>query len=60
MVMGASSHGRWHRMLVGSTLSTVLESLPCDIIVIVPPEHSYSEQFLDGHACSTDRDSDCR
>lgn len=34
MVMGASSHGRWHRMIVGSTVSMVLESLPCDIIVI--------------------------
>jgi universal stress protein E len=42
MVMGASSHGRWHRMLVGSTLSTVLESLPCDIIVIRPP---YDKSF---------------
>jgi universal stress protein E len=34
MVMGASSHGRWHRMLIGSTTSTVLESLPCDILVV--------------------------
>lgn len=34
MVMGASSHGRWHRLIIGSTASTVLESLPCDILVV--------------------------
>lgn len=34
MVMGASSHGRWHRMIIGSTASTVLESLPCDILIV--------------------------
>jgi universal stress protein E len=36
MVMGASSHGRWHRMVVGSTAATVLESLPCDILIVRP------------------------
>jgi universal stress protein E len=36
MVMGASSHGRWHRVIIGSTASTVLESLPCDILVVRP------------------------
>ncbi len=34
MVMGSSLHGRWHRMVVGSTASTILESLPCDIFII--------------------------
>jgi universal stress protein E len=33
LVIGASSHGRWHRMLIGSTASTILESLPCDILI---------------------------
>jgi universal stress protein E len=36
MVIGASSHGRWHRMIVGSTASSILESLPCDILVVRP------------------------
>jgi universal stress protein E len=34
MVIGASSHGRWHRMVVGSTASMLVESLPCDILVV--------------------------
>jgi universal stress protein E len=36
MVMGASSHGRWHRMVVGSTAATLLESIPCDILIVRP------------------------
>lgn len=36
IVIGASLHGRWHRMLVGSTASSVLESLPCDVLVVTP------------------------
>jgi universal stress protein E len=36
MVMGASSHGRWHRMIVGSTAATLLESIPCDILIVRP------------------------
>ena len=36
IVMGASSHGRWHRMVVGSTASTLLESIPCDILIVRP------------------------
>jgi universal stress protein E len=36
LVIGASSHGRWHRMLIGSTVSTILESLPCDILIVNP------------------------
>ena len=36
MVMGASSHGRWHRTLVGSTAATILESLPCDFLIVQP------------------------
>ncbi len=36
VAIGASLHGRWHRIVVGSTASSVLESLPCDILVITP------------------------
>jgi universal stress protein E len=36
IVMGASSHGSWHRMVVGSTAATLLESIPCDILIIRP------------------------
>jgi len=36
VVMGASSHGRWHRMVVGSTAATLLESIPCDILIVRP------------------------
>lgn len=34
MIMGTSSHGRLHRMIIGSTASAVLESLPCDILIV--------------------------
>jgi universal stress protein E len=34
LVIGASSHGRWHRALVGSKASTILECLPCDILIV--------------------------
>lgn len=34
LVIGASSHGRWHRALVGSKASTILESMPCDILIV--------------------------
>jgi universal stress protein E len=37
IVIGASLHGRWHRIIVGSTASSVLESLPCDLLVVTPP-----------------------
>jgi nucleotide-binding universal stress UspA family protein len=36
MVMGASSHGRLHRTLLGSTAATILESLPCDFLIVQP------------------------
>jgi universal stress protein E len=36
ITIGASLHGRWHRMFVGSTASSVLESLPCDVLVVTP------------------------
>jgi universal stress protein E len=36
VVIGASSHGRWHRMIIGSTASAILESLPCDLLVVRP------------------------
>jgi nucleotide-binding universal stress UspA family protein len=38
MVMGASSHGRWHRMVVGSTAATILESLSCDFLIVRPTD----------------------
>jgi nucleotide-binding universal stress UspA family protein len=38
MVMGASSHGRWHRMVVGSTAATIIESLPCDFLIVRPSD----------------------
>ncbi len=38
IAIGASLHGRWHRMFVGSTASSVLESLPCDVLVVTPPD----------------------
>jgi universal stress protein E len=34
LVIGASSHGRWHRTVIGSTASAVLELLPCDLLVV--------------------------
>ena len=37
VVIGASLHGRWHRIIVGSTAATVLESLPCDLLIVTPP-----------------------
>ncbi len=40
MVMGASSHGRWHRTLIGSTGATVLESLPCDFLIVRPSDET--------------------
>ena len=42
MVMGASSHGSLHRMLVGSTMSTVLETLACDVLVVRPDDPTKS------------------
>jgi universal stress protein E len=38
VVIGASPHGRWHRMLIGSTASEILESLPCDILIAGSPD----------------------
>lgn len=45
MVMGASSHGRWHRMVVGSTAATILESLPCDILIVRPSDDAQAIPF---------------
>lgn len=36
VVIGASSHGKWHRMIVGSTMATIMESLPCDVLIARP------------------------
>ncbi len=45
MVMGASSHGRWHRMVVGSTAATIIESLPCDFLIVRPSDEAQSIPF---------------
>ncbi len=34
VVIGASSHGKWHRMIAGSTTAAILESLPCDVLIV--------------------------
>lgn len=36
VAIGASAHSRWHRMLVGSTTATILETIPCDILIVRP------------------------
>ena len=36
IIISASLHGRWHRIFVGSTASSVLESLSCDVLVVTP------------------------
>jgi universal stress protein E len=45
VVIGASSHGRWHRMIVGSTTATILESLPCDILIVRPADETQPIPF---------------
>jgi universal stress protein E len=45
MVMGASSHGRWHRMVVGSTAATIIESLPCDFLIVRPSDDAQAIPF---------------
>jgi universal stress protein E len=45
LAIGASSHARWHRMLFGSTTSTILESLPCDILVVNGHHPDQAEQL---------------
>jgi universal stress protein E len=45
MVMGASSHGRWQRMIAGSTASTLLESLPCDVLIVNPCDQAQAIPF---------------
>jgi universal stress protein E len=40
VVIGASAHGRWHRMIMGSTTATILESLPCDILIVRPADET--------------------
>jgi universal stress protein E len=37
MAMGAISRRGWRRMLIGSTAETVLEQLPCDLLVVKSP-----------------------
>jgi universal stress protein E len=45
MVMGASSHGRWHRMVVGSTAASIIESLPCDFLIVRPSDDAQAVPF---------------
>jgi universal stress protein E len=45
MVMGASSHGRWHRMIVGSNASAILETLACDILIVKPSDEAQAIPF---------------
>ena len=45
MVMGASSNGRWQRMIVGRSASTLLETLPCDVLVVNPRNQTQAIPF---------------
>jgi universal stress protein E len=45
MAMGASSRGRWHRVGAGSTASTLLESLPCDVLIVNPCDQTQAVPF---------------
>jgi universal stress protein E len=45
MVMGASSHGRWQRMIAGRTASTLLESMPCDVLIVNPCDPTQAIPF---------------
>jgi universal stress protein E len=45
MAMGASSRGRWQRVAVGSTASTLLESLPCDVLIVNPCDQTQAVPF---------------
>jgi universal stress protein E len=45
MVMGASFHGRWQRMIVGRSASTLLETLPCDVLVVNPCDQTQAIPF---------------
>jgi universal stress protein E len=38
MVMGALSRRAWRRFIIGSTAESVLERLPCDAMIIKPPD----------------------
>lgn len=38
IVLGSNGHGSWHRLVLGTTSSTVLRSASCPV-VIVPPDY---------------------
>ena len=40
IVMGALSRRAWRRFIIGSTAESVLERLPCDAMVVKPPDFS--------------------
>ena len=45
VVMGAISRSGLERIFIGSTAERVLETLPCDVLVIKPPEFSTTMSF---------------
>jgi universal stress protein E len=47
LAIGPSSHGRWHRALVGSKTSTILDSMPCDILIISRRADSPGQELAD-------------
>jgi universal stress protein E len=38
ILMGALSRRAWRRLITGSTAESVLERLPCDAMIIKPPD----------------------
>ena len=45
MVMGAISRSGLKRIFIGSTAERVLENLPCDVLIVKPPEFASSLSF---------------
>lgn len=45
VVMGAISRSALRRVLVGSTAERVLEALPCDVLVVKPPDFAQNLPF---------------
>ena len=45
LVMGAVSRSRLHELFVGSTAERVLDRLPCDVLVVKPPDFAAGLPF---------------
>jgi universal stress protein E len=45
VVMGAISRSALKRMFIGSTAERVLEYLPCDVLVVKPPDFAVTLPF---------------